>query len=180
MSERLEIERAINLFIEAINRNDSSRIPLTDDAVMSGPMMAEPTVGAAAVRAYLDEHHWWADALGRAALAAGPETPRDHLAAAYVLHAAQEYGPAADLFTVALGDPDIAADLRNGHRYNGACAAALAGRTDVALSWLAADLRQRRARLDPVALDGFLEHVRVNDPDLASLRGTEDSEALFR
>ena len=49
MSERLEIERAINLFIEAVNRNDSSGIPLTDDVVMSGPMMAEPTVGAAAV-----------------------------------------------------------------------------------------------------------------------------------
>lgn len=55
MSERLEIERAINLFIEAVNRNDSSGIPLTDDVVMSGPMMAEPTVGAAAVRTYLDE-----------------------------------------------------------------------------------------------------------------------------
>ena len=55
MSERMEIERAINLFIEAINRNDSSRIPLTDDVLMSGPMMAEPAVGAAAVRTYLDE-----------------------------------------------------------------------------------------------------------------------------
>lgn len=55
MSDRSEIERAINLFIDAINRNDSSQIPLTEDVVMSGPMMAEPTVGEAAVRTYLDE-----------------------------------------------------------------------------------------------------------------------------
>lgn len=55
MSERLEIERAINLFIDAVNRNDSSRIPLTDDVVMSGPMMAEPAVGETAVRKYLEE-----------------------------------------------------------------------------------------------------------------------------
>jgi hypothetical protein len=55
MSQRSEIERAISLFIEAINSNDASRVPLTDDVVMSGPMMAEPTVGAAAVRQYLDE-----------------------------------------------------------------------------------------------------------------------------
>ena len=55
MSDRLQIERAINLFIEAINRNDASNIPLTEDVVMSGPMMAEPTVGEAAVRVYLDQ-----------------------------------------------------------------------------------------------------------------------------
>lgn len=55
MSDRVAIERAINLFIEAINRNDPGKIPLTEDAVMSGPMMAEPAVGAAAVRTYLAE-----------------------------------------------------------------------------------------------------------------------------
>jgi ketosteroid isomerase-like protein len=55
MSQRTEIERAINLFIDAINRNDASQIPLTEDVIMSGPMMAEPTVGEAEVRNYLNE-----------------------------------------------------------------------------------------------------------------------------
>jgi hypothetical protein len=55
MSERLNIERAISLFFEAINNNDSSLIPLAEDVVMSGPMMPEPISGEAAVRAYLDE-----------------------------------------------------------------------------------------------------------------------------
>lgn len=55
MDQRSEIERAISLFIEAINSNDASRIPLTDDVVMSGPMMPEPTIGQAEVRQYIDE-----------------------------------------------------------------------------------------------------------------------------
>ena len=55
MNQRSAIERAISLFIEAINSNDASRIPLTEDVVMSGPMMAEPTVGEAAVRRYINE-----------------------------------------------------------------------------------------------------------------------------
>jgi hypothetical protein len=55
MSQRLQIEKAINLFIDAVNRNDASQIPLTEDVVMSGPMMAEPTVGEDAVRTYLNE-----------------------------------------------------------------------------------------------------------------------------
>ncbi len=55
MSQRMEIERAINLFIDAINRNDAGSVPFTDDAVMSGPMMAEPAVGEEAVRTYLNE-----------------------------------------------------------------------------------------------------------------------------
>jgi hypothetical protein len=55
MSERSEVERAISLFFEAINRNDTSIIPLADDVVMSGPMMPEPIRGEAAVRRYLGE-----------------------------------------------------------------------------------------------------------------------------
>jgi len=55
MSERTAIERAINLFIDAINRNDASQIPLTSDVVMSGPMMAEPVIGEAEVRHYINE-----------------------------------------------------------------------------------------------------------------------------
>jgi ketosteroid isomerase-like protein len=55
MNQRSDIEQAVKLFIEAINSNDASKIPLTEDVVMSGPMMAEPTVGAAAVRQYINE-----------------------------------------------------------------------------------------------------------------------------
>jgi hypothetical protein len=55
MSERSEVERAIRLFFEAINRNDTSLVPLADDVVMSGPMMPEPISGEAAVRRYLGE-----------------------------------------------------------------------------------------------------------------------------
>ena len=53
MSERSEIERAIQLFFDAINANDASIIPLADDVVMSGPMMPEPISGAEAVRKYI-------------------------------------------------------------------------------------------------------------------------------
>jgi hypothetical protein len=55
MSERSEIERAISLFFEAVNSNDTSLIPLAEDVVMSGPMMPEPISGEAAVRRYLGE-----------------------------------------------------------------------------------------------------------------------------
>jgi hypothetical protein len=55
MSERSEVERAIGLYFEAINANDASTIPLADDMVLSGPMMPEPNIGAAAVRQYLNE-----------------------------------------------------------------------------------------------------------------------------
>lgn len=55
MSERFEIEQAIHLFVDAVNSNDASKIPLTEDVTMSGPMMAEPTLGEAAVRQYINE-----------------------------------------------------------------------------------------------------------------------------
>ena len=55
MSERAEVERAIGLYFEAVNANDSSIIPLADNVVMSGPMMPEPINGVAAVRQYINE-----------------------------------------------------------------------------------------------------------------------------
>jgi len=55
MSERAEVERAISLYFEAVNANDSSIIPLADNVVMSGPMMPEPINGVAAVRQYINE-----------------------------------------------------------------------------------------------------------------------------
>ena len=55
MNKRSETEKAIRLFFAAFNENDASRVPLSDDVVMYGPMMPEPQHGAATVRAYIDE-----------------------------------------------------------------------------------------------------------------------------
>jgi hypothetical protein len=55
MSERSEVERAIQLYFAAINSNDASMIPLADDVIMSGPMMPEPISGEAAVRGYIND-----------------------------------------------------------------------------------------------------------------------------
>lgn len=55
MSDRPEIEQAVNLYFVGMNTNDTSIIPLSADVVMSGPMMPEPISGESAVRQYLDE-----------------------------------------------------------------------------------------------------------------------------
>lgn len=55
MSERSEIEQAVRLYFEAINDNDTLRIPLSPDVVIDGPMMPEPVSGEAAVRRYIGE-----------------------------------------------------------------------------------------------------------------------------
>jgi len=55
MSERVEILRAVDLLLQAINQNDTSIIPLADDVVIRGPMMPEQKSGAADVRLYLSE-----------------------------------------------------------------------------------------------------------------------------
>jgi serine/threonine protein kinase/Flp pilus assembly protein TadD len=92
-------------------------------------------------------------------------------------------------------DPKAAADLEAGHRYNGACAAALAGcgqgqdaagldEQDCArlrrqaLDWLKADLRAYRRELDGnadkagPAVAATLQHW-LDDPDLAGVRGAD-------
>ena len=53
MSDRTDMERTISLYFEAINSNDASIVPLTDDVVMSGPMLPEPITGETAVRQHL-------------------------------------------------------------------------------------------------------------------------------
>jgi len=55
MSDRTDIERAIGLYFKAINSNDASIVPLTDDVVISGPMLPEPITGKAAVRQYISD-----------------------------------------------------------------------------------------------------------------------------
>jgi hypothetical protein len=55
MTEREAIKRIIERYIDGINRNAVDDIPLADDARFEGAMLAEPRVGADAVRAHLAE-----------------------------------------------------------------------------------------------------------------------------
>jgi hypothetical protein len=77
-----------------------------------------------------------------------------------------------------------------GNLYNAACSAALASAggdgeearmwRDRALDWLREDLRRcRESGQDEAALRAHVDHARVKDPDLASLRGTPEFDALF-
>ncbi len=53
MSDRTDMERIIGLYFKAINSNDASIVPLTDDVVICGPMLPEPITGEAAVRQHI-------------------------------------------------------------------------------------------------------------------------------
>jgi tetratricopeptide (TPR) repeat protein len=64
--------------------------------------------------------------------------------------------------------------------YNAACAAAKAGDSERALRYLAENLKWARKHVAKQQLTAHLEHARVNDPDLKSLRGTPEFDALFR
>jgi hypothetical protein len=115
--------------------------------------------------------------------------------------ATKRYAAAARFYADAFGaDPELADDLRTGHRYNGACYAALAaagqgadapksddpGRARLrgqALGWLRADLALRRKQAgsakagDRAAAAAALRHWQ-EDTDLAGVRGKEALAAL--
>lgn len=55
MSDRAAIQQIIERYIAGINSGDVDSIPLTDDAEFHGAMLAEPRIGAAAVREHLSE-----------------------------------------------------------------------------------------------------------------------------
>ena len=55
MSNRSDIEQAVMLYFEAINSNDASLAPLSEDVVMHSPMMPEPVEGEAAVRQHISD-----------------------------------------------------------------------------------------------------------------------------
>jgi tetratricopeptide (TPR) repeat protein/tRNA A-37 threonylcarbamoyl transferase component Bud32 len=158
---------------------------------------------------YASEHGFWSEAHERLVLLGGesaPETPDDHLALGYALHARHRFAEAAAAFEVALRSEALAGDTARGHLYNAACAAARVEGADAsrwhaqAITWLGRDLRARRDLLvaatdaleeavDPGPKQGWtrtrdallahLEHARRGDPDLASLRARPDFEALF-
>jgi len=133
----------------------------------------------AAVPGYDEEHHYWNTALVRVLDRVGAETAYDHLILAYSSIAAKDYAAATRHFEIALADAQLRRDAARGNLYNAACVAALSNQSDVALRWLAADLRLRRARQDPEQFKKHLEHARVNDPDLESLRGLPAFGKMF-
>jgi len=64
--------------------------------------------------------------------------------------------------------------------YNAVCEAALAGKNERALELLAENLEWAGTNMTKKAFDAHVEHVRTNDPDLDSLRGTPEFDALFK
>jgi hypothetical protein len=108
----------------------------------------------------------------------------------------RQFAAAARLYADALDDPKLADDVRKAHRYNAACAAALAGigqgedaaRLDErerarlrrqALGWLRAELAswKEQARGDRAAVQQALRPW-LADPDLAGVRGRENLDRL--
>jgi hypothetical protein len=132
------------------------------------------------------------------ALLKGDDRPRDNaerLALAEMCHDMKHHAAAARLWAEALeSDPKLADDLRSGHRYSAACAAALAGcgkgrdepapsdaerarLRGLALDWLRSDLILRTKQLETAAkARSALAHWR-GDPDLAGVR---DAGALTK
>jgi tetratricopeptide (TPR) repeat protein len=134
-----------------------------------------------------------------------PSDPAESAEFAELCHQKRLFAAAVRLWvTVLAARPDLAGNLQAGHRYNAACAAALAGAgqgkdagdldgaarrrlREQARTWLEADLELWRARLesregtDLAGLQRVLKHWR-RDPDLAGIRdagarqGLEQSE----
>jgi serine/threonine-protein kinase len=130
---------------------------------------------------------------------AQPKDTAEQLAVADLCQHKRLYTAAARFYTDAFVNPKVADDLRTAHRYNAACAAALAGcgqgRDDPppdnktrarlrqqALDWLRADLTLWTEQLDKGTpqmrgeLQQQLQHWQ-RDPDLAGLR---DKDALTK
>jgi len=152
------------------------------------------------------EHHLWVTLRQSIELLGGFRTPEgaaEHLALAYALYERKEFAKSAERFASALADETSRADLDRANLYNGACSAALAGPAwrESAFRWLGENLRLRHealARVDTElggnlpagrkaqlesarqAILAHLERARVGDTDLASLRGCEEFDALFR
>ncbi|NCF62232.1 MAG: hypothetical protein GWP58_05220 [Gammaproteobacteria bacterium] len=55
MSLRAEVEQAVSLYFEGVNTKNAGIIPLTDDVVLTGPMMPEPVSGEDAVRRHIND-----------------------------------------------------------------------------------------------------------------------------
>jgi tetratricopeptide (TPR) repeat protein len=134
------------------------------------------------------------------AILSGDDQPKDgdeRLILSHMCYQASRYAAAARLWAEAHeSDPDHADDLQDGHRYNAACAAALAGcgmgeddpppddaaRTTLrrqALAWLKADLALRSKQSETNAAEAHkaLAHWK-RDSDLAGVREPDALQAL--
>jgi len=92
----------------------------------------------------------------------------------------KDYASAARFWDEAFRiDPALVSDLRTGHRYNAACAAALAGKEwhEQAFAWLRADLDAWRNQSADVA--ETMRHWQ-KDSDLASVRDVEGLSAEWQ
>ena len=155
------------------------------------------------------EHAGWERRVREAELLAGERetrTPADHVDLAYALYKAGRWAEAAAAFEKGLEDETQRDDLDRGNLYNAACMAALASAEGEAtwrhkaLAWLQEDLRRRyeilrilderlagaitegqRVRFERVrgAIRRHIDWARTGDPDLESLRGRPEFDALF-
>ena len=134
----------------------------------------------------------------------GDEKPRDaaeRVEFAYMAHKTKQFGPSARLFAESFRvDPKLAEDMKAGHRYDAACAAALAGAgkgdnkppldepekarwRKQALDWLRADLaywakQAETGKAEAKALvSQKLKHWKA-DSDLAGIRDETALAAL--
>jgi serine/threonine-protein kinase len=123
-----------------------------------------------------------------------PADAAERLTLAWMCQQYKRHAAAVRFYSAAFAEkPQLAADLRTGHRYNAACAAALAGtgqgkdaadlpekerarRRKQALDWLRADLAAWAKVTDRARVQQTLEHWQ-QDADLAGVR---DQEALAK
>jgi Flp pilus assembly protein TadD len=126
-----------------------------------------------------------------------PKDAADGIALADMAYQMKRYGASARLYARAFeSDPKLAEDMRSGHRYNAACAAALAGAgrgedklTDEAekarwrkqaVAWLTADLAHwsKRAAGGKAESKGLIVQTLRHWKDDADLAGLRDEAAL--
>jgi len=113
-----------------------------------------------------------------------PATGEEWAEFATVCYRTKDYANTVRLWKRAFAkEPGLANDLDAGHRYNAACAAALAGAEfhGDALAWLRADLEMRRAMVttDPATVAENLRHWK-RDADFASVRDGGGPTAEWR
>jgi len=180
-----------------------------DEALQRGRAALQVHAGAVKLaKAYAGEHAGFEKTLRRIGLLAGtiePDGASDQLQMGYLLRSSKDYRRAAKHLEAALADPEVRADLVNGHLYNAACAAALASTLggadagtwrDKALQWLGEDAELRREEIRKLDLKlgtapsarleaerrrhvDHLARALSEDADLAALRDLPAFRAIY-
>jgi len=189
LSERGDLDTALERFRDALTLAESL------DANDPGNGRLQGELASIKVRA------------GRAELLVGARQPTDagdHLTFGRALYGQGRFARSAEHFRTALVDKQIRADLGRGNLYDAACSAALAASKvgdeaaatwrQQALVWLREDFAQRLAALKAARAQdveekrkrteamwkSHMKHARVNDSDLAILRGTPEFDAIIK